>query len=367
MAPSAGLEPAHTAPEADALSAELRGHRSGEGAATPYPPNVAQTTSVAPVGIGAFMDVRDHLRAGLRAALTEAGVDPLPDDIALERPANRDHGDWSSNVALATAKAAGKQPAGSSARRSSTRSDRRPAASRDRRRDRRARVRQLPVGRHLAPRGPGRRSRRRDSTEYARSTVGAGQSVNVEYVSANPTGPLHAGHARWAAYGDALSRLFERCGFAVQREFYVNDRGVQTELFGASLVARSTGEELPEDGYQGEYVTEWAAEMPGTADPVGWGIERALTDQRQVLALHERRVRPVGVGEGDGRPGGDGGRHRRCCGTPVTSTSRTGRPGCAPPTSATRRTGCCSSPTARPPTSFPTSPTTTTSTSAAIG
>ena len=118
---------------------------------------------------------------------------------------------------------------------------------------------------------------------FAAADVGAGRSVNVEYVSANPTGPLHAGHARWAAYGDALSRLFARCGYAVHREFYVNDRGVQTRLFGDSLAARAAGDEPPDDGYLGDYVTEWAAEMPGAADPVGWGIERAQADQRQVL------------------------------------------------------------------------------------
>ncbi len=228
------------------------------------------------------MDVREHLRAGLRAALTEAGIDPLPDEIALERPANRDHGDWSSNVALATAKKAGKNPRELGQALVDSLTANPPA--------------------HVASveiAGPGFVNfRLADSwlhevmvdvldagvDGYARSTVGEGQSVNIEYVSANPTGPLHAGHARWAAYGDALSRLFDRCGFDVQREFYVNDRGVQTQLFGASLTARSTGAELPEDGYQGEYVTEWAAEMPGAADAVAWGIERAQTDQRQVLS-----------------------------------------------------------------------------------
>lgn len=227
------------------------------------------------------MDVRDHLREALRTALAEAGVDPLPDDIALERPANRDHGDWSSNVALATAKKVGKNPRELGQALVDGLNARPPAH-----------VTAVEIA------GPGFVNFRLADTwlhevmadvihagidGFARSTVGTGQSVNVEYVSANPTGPLHAGHARWAAYGDALSRLFERCGFDVQREFYVNDRGVQTKLFGASLVARSEGAELPEDGYRGEYVTEWAAELPGAADPVAWGIERAQTDQRQVL------------------------------------------------------------------------------------
>lgn len=227
------------------------------------------------------MDVRESLRSALREALQAAGVDPVPDEIALERPANPEHGDWSSNVALATAKAAGRNP--------------------------------RELGQQLVDRlaaeppphvtaveiaGPGfvnfhlgdswLHDVLADVVEagtdgFALADVGAGSSVNIEYVSANPTGPLHAGHARWAAYGDALSRLFARCGYAVHREFYVNDRGVQTQLFGASLAARSVGDEPPEDGYLGEYVTEWADELPGAADPVSWGIERAMTDQRQVL------------------------------------------------------------------------------------
>jgi arginyl-tRNA synthetase len=227
------------------------------------------------------MDVRESLRSALRDALETAGVDPVPEVITLERPANPEHGDWSSNVALATAKAAGRNP--------------------------RELGQQLVdhCAANLPPHvtaveiaGPGfvnfhlgdswLHDVLADVVEagtdgFARSDVGAGSSVNIEYVSANPTGPLHAGHARWAAYGDALSRLFAHCGYAVHREFYVNDRGVQTELFGASLTARAAGEEPPEDGYQGGYVTEWAEELPGAADPVAWGIERAQADQRQVL------------------------------------------------------------------------------------
>ncbi len=95
---------------------------------------------------------------------------------------------------------------------------------------------------------------------------------------------MHAGHARGAAHGDSLARLLERTGHRVVREFYINDRGVQMQLFGASLAARKVGEEPPEDGYQGQYVADWAAEMPDGVDPVAWGEERALQDQREVLA-----------------------------------------------------------------------------------
>ncbi|HEX8802937.1 MAG TPA: arginine--tRNA ligase, partial [Acidimicrobiales bacterium] len=118
---------------------------------------------------------------------------------------------------------------------------------------------------------------------YARSDVGAGVPVNVEFVSANPTGPVHAGHGRHAAYGDSLARLLERCGHPVHRECYLNDRGVQMQLYAESLAARRAGEDPPPDGYQGEYIAEWAAEMADDADPLAWGEERAVADQREVL------------------------------------------------------------------------------------
>jgi arginyl-tRNA synthetase len=104
----------------------------------------------------------------------------------------------------------------------------------------------------------------------AGETYGAGgaspaERVLVEFVSANPTGPLHVGHARNAAYGDSLARLLEFRGHAVEREYYVNDYGTQAELFGASIQARARGEALPENGYKGEYVAELAAQIPGSA------------------------------------------------------------------------------------------------------
>ena len=231
------------------------------------------------------MDVRDHLRTALRTALADAGIDPVPDEIPIERPRDPEHGDWSSPVALAVAKAAGRNPRelGQQLVDALT-ADPPPHV----------------VGVELA--GPGFVNvRLADSwlhevlddvvaageDGYARHDVGRDRSVNVEFVSANPTGPLHAGHGRWAAYGDSLCRLLERCGHEVHREFYVNDRGTQTQLFGESLAARKAGEKPPEDGYQGEYVREWAAEMPADADPVGWGLERAHQDQVEVLgAMH---------------------------------------------------------------------------------
>jgi arginyl-tRNA synthetase len=118
---------------------------------------------------------------------------------------------------------------------------------------------------------------------YATHDFGSGTRVNVEFVSANPTGPLHAGGGRWAAYGDALSNILERCGYAVTREYYLNDRGTQMRLFADSLAAAKAGLPIPEDGYQGEYIKEWAAEMPDGADPSEWGYERVRRDLAATL------------------------------------------------------------------------------------
>lgn len=226
--------------------------------------------------------IRDALAAAVHDALGALEIDPLPDTVTLERPARREHGDWSTNVALATAKSTGRNP-----RELAQQLVERLAAE------------PPPHVESVEIAGPGFVNFRLAPTwlhdvlvevveggqeGWARPDVGAGRRVNVEFVSANPTGPVHAGHARGAAFGDSLARLLERCGHEVTREFYVNDRGVQMQHFGASLAARKAGQEPPEDGYRGQYVTDWAAEMPDDADPVVWGEERALTDQREALA-----------------------------------------------------------------------------------
>ena len=232
------------------------------------------------------MDVRDTLIEAVRSALADLGVEP-PGAVQLERPGNPDHGDWSTNAALACAKAAGRNP-------------------RELGTDLAARLEANPpthvVGVEVA--GPGFVNFRLADTwlhdvlrdvvvagedGYARHDVGAGERVNVEFVSANPTGPLHAGHGRGACYGDSVARLYERCGHPTEREFYINDRGTQMENYAASLAARAAGEEPPEGGYHGQYVVDWAAEMPADADPLEWGYARALSAHREVLeALHIR-------------------------------------------------------------------------------
>ncbi len=224
--------------------------------------------------------MRDVLISALRQAFVELGLD-APAEIHLEQPANRDHGDFSSNVAMKSAKAAGRPPRDLAA----------------------AIVEQIESSppEHVTAvevAGPGFVNFRLDQSwlqdlvpevlaagaDLGRSDMGAGRKVMVEFVSANPTGPVHAGHARGAAYGDSLARILAHTGHEVAREFYVNDRGVQMQTFGASLLARKEGREPDEGGYQGQYIVDWAAEMPDGVDPVEWGESHALADQRRVLA-----------------------------------------------------------------------------------
>lgn len=225
--------------------------------------------------------IRDSLATALRAALADVGID-APAEIHLERPGRREHGDWSSNVAMATAKPNDRVPrdlAGELVERLNAAPP--------------------PHVERAEIAGPGFVNFHLRETwlhavlsdvlaagerDFARLDLGGGTKVNVEFVSANPTGPVHAGNGRWAAFGDSLCRILERCGYGVHREYYLNDRGVQMGIFGASLAARKAGTELPEDGYAGEYITEWAAEMPDDADPALWGYERAKRDLRESLA-----------------------------------------------------------------------------------
>lgn len=223
--------------------------------------------------------MRDVLTSALRQALGELGLD-APDEIHLEQPARREHGDFSSNVAMKLAKGASRPP-------------------RELAQDVVDRINAAPpahvTGAEVA--GPGFVNFRLDDgwlhdmvpavlaagADFGRSAIGAGRRVMVEFVSANPTGPVHAGHARGAAYGDSLARLLAFTGHDVEREFYINDRGVQMQTFASSLLARKEGREPEEGGYKGQYIIDWAAQMPDGVDPLEWGEAHALADQRDVL------------------------------------------------------------------------------------
>jgi arginyl-tRNA synthetase len=182
-----------------------------------------------------------------------------PESIILDRPKNRDHGDYATSIALQLAKSAGKNPREVAEILQGAISTLTGVASVD-----------------IA--GPGfinitlNRTNQAElvrtiltaGTSYGRGSSLTGVSVNLEFISANPTGPLHLGHTRWAAVGDALGRVLSAAGATVSREFYINDRGRQMDLFGQSVQAAALGQAIPEDGYQGEYIKDLANQVLAT-------------------------------------------------------------------------------------------------------
>lgn len=200
----------------------------------------------------------DLLAAQIQGAISRAIergelIGEVPKAIPLERPKNRDHGDYASSIALQLAKPAGKNPR---------------EVAELLKKD----LEQLPEVAEVNIAGPGfinitlNRASQADlvrtiltaHSSYGRGSALTGVKINLEFISANPTGPLHLGHTRWAAVGDALGRVLSAAGATVTREFYINDRGNQMDLFGQSVQAAALGEAIPEDGYQGDYIKDLA-------------------------------------------------------------------------------------------------------------
>ena len=185
----------------------------------------------------------------------------VPTKLTLERPKNRDHGDYATSVALSLAKQANLQPRviAQVIIDNLTRNDLLASAG----------ISKVEIA------GPGfinitleTASQAADivkivslGKKYGTGNLLAGKKINLEFVSANPTGPLHLGHTRWAAVGDSLGRVLSAAGAEVTREFYVNDRGNQMDLFGASIRAVALNQPRPEDGYHGEYIEDLAKEI----------------------------------------------------------------------------------------------------------
>jgi arginyl-tRNA synthetase len=202
-------------------------------------------------------------------SLTEAGDISLPDgvpaEVLVERPKVKEHGDYATNIALQLGKKAGMNP----------------RAFAQLLADRLATAEGI-ASAEIA--GPGFLNIRVDAgaqgalapqivaagASYGTSDLYAGQKVNLEFVSANPTGPIHIGGVRWAAVGDSLGRILSAIGADVTREYYFNDHGVQIDRFARSLLADARGEDAPEDGYGGQYISDIAAtvtaKVPGAAD-----------------------------------------------------------------------------------------------------
>ena len=205
------------------------------------------------------LSIQDEISAAILQVLRDAHSQlncDLPTSLTLERPKNRDHGDYATSIALALSKPSGIAPrkiaeiivAGLKARKD---------------------IAALEIA------GPGFVNITLDKSSQggvianilaAGKTFGHGNklngvAINLEFISANPTGPLHLGHTRWAAVGDALGRVLSAAGAKVAREFYINDRGVQMDKFGASLQSAALGQPRPEDGYHGAYIDDLAREV----------------------------------------------------------------------------------------------------------
>ncbi|WP_033214679.1 arginine--tRNA ligase [Kitasatospora phosalacinea] len=211
-------------------------------------------------------ELSQAVQAAVSAAVQagELTVD-VPEHVTVERPKNRDHGDYATNVALQLAKPAGRPP----------RAVAEVLA---------ARLRGITGVAKVDIAGPGFLNITLDAAtqgELARTIVEAGEAygrnealkglkINLEFVSANPTGPIHIGGVRWAAVGDSLARVLKATGAEVSTEYYLNDAGVQITKFAKSLKAAANGQPVPEDGYVGEYITDIAKAvtdgLPGVLD-----------------------------------------------------------------------------------------------------
>jgi arginyl-tRNA synthetase len=189
-----------------------------------------------------------------RGTLTLAGG--APDVVKVERPKTKEHGDYATNIALQLAKRAGMAPRELAEQlaaelKSSPDIDAVDVAGPG--------FINITVG--AAAQGDVARAIVDAGSSYGSSDRMAGTRINLEFVSANPTGPIHIGGVRWAAVGDSLARIFQAVGADVAREYYFNDHGAQIDRFSASLFAALHGKPIPEDGYVGAYIPELAAEV----------------------------------------------------------------------------------------------------------
>ena len=237
--------------------------------------------------------LRDVVRTAVAGAVDRGVLSvEVPDVVVVERPKNPEHGDYATNVALRLAKTAGKPPR---------------AVAEVLAEELRAQagVEAVDVAGPgflnitLAKAALGRIAVNAVTAGegYGRTELLAGQRLNLEFVSANPTGPVHIGGTRWAAVGDALGRLLEASGAGVTREYYLNDAGAQIDRFARSLQAAAHGQPVPEDGYAGSYIEDIARQVldrePGLLDlpsdeqlPVfrAHGVEQMVAEIRSSLS-----------------------------------------------------------------------------------
>lgn len=230
--------------------------------------------------------IAQTLHATIEAGEIALPADAVPDAPRVERPKSRDHGDWATNIAMQLGKRAGMNP-------------------RQFAEILAPKLQQLDGVSNVDIAGPGFINIVLDAAaagELARTIVEAGDTfghndqaagvvVNVEFVSANPTGPLHIGHTRWAALGDAMSRLLRASGAQVTNEYYINDYGAQLDVFASSVWSRMHGKDVPEGGYPGQYIYDIAdailAEDPTIKDETFEDVLPRLRTRAYELQLED--------------------------------------------------------------------------------
>ncbi|NBU32587.1 MAG: arginine--tRNA ligase [Actinobacteria bacterium] len=205
-------------------------------------------------------DLAKHIKAAVLSAISSGqlalDLTEVPSQIVVDRPKNPEHGDWSTNIAMQLGGKANSNPRAVAEILSPL-------------------LLQIDGVTKVDIAGPGFLNIQLSSAsqgelavtvlaqreKFGQGELFAGRKINIEFISANPTGPLHLGHTRWAAVGDAIARVLRAQGAEVVREFYINDRGVQMDKFGASVQARALGNPVPEDGYHGAYIDDLAKQI----------------------------------------------------------------------------------------------------------
>jgi len=234
---------------------------------------------------------------GVLTTLSDEGVLTLeggvPSAVTVERPRQKGHGDYATNVAMQLVKKARVDGQGTN-----------PRALAELIRERLVEHEGVADAEVAGPGflnitvAAGAQGKVADDVlaagaRYGHNDTLAGERINVEFISANPTGPLHLGHTRWAVVGDALARVLEAAGAEVTREFYINDRGNQMNLFGASIEAAALGQPIPEDGYHGGYIQDLAeqvvAENPGILELEGEERTAAFREAGYAVQLKQQQ------------------------------------------------------------------------------
>jgi arginyl-tRNA synthetase len=217
----------------------------------------------------------------------------LPSQITLDRPKNRDHGDYATSISLNLAKSANLQPRVIAEVIVKSLADNNLLTGAGISKVEIAGPGFINITLESASQGAVVTQILTEGKKYGSGKSLAGKKINLEFVSANPTGPLHLGHTRWAAVGDSLGRVLSAAGATVSREFYINDRGNQMDLFGQSLFAAAQNKPIPENGYHGEYIADLAKQIikenPSFSKLTGDDAITAFRDTGYKLQLEQQR------------------------------------------------------------------------------